>query len=94
MEALLPGYGIRVDSPVLRSSPFLLVTLAFYGHRRDYHLSLQEERKLNLWSLLANAEGRCSRGSSETNLDHDLAILREGGARLCSKVHADLHCRK
>ena len=30
--------------------------------------------------LIANAKGRYSRGSSETILDQDLAVLREGGA--------------
>lgn len=69
-----------IDSPALLSSPFLLVTLAIYGHRRNYHLSPAEEQKLKLWALLANAKGRYSRGSSETILDQDLAILREGGA--------------
>ncbi len=69
-----------IDSPALLSSPFLLVTLSIYGHRRGYHLSPQEAEKLKLWTLLANAKGRYSRGSSETILDQDLAILREGGA--------------
>jgi len=69
-----------IDSPALLSSPFILVTLSIYGHRRNYHLSPQEEKKLKLWTLLANAKGRYSRGSSETLLDQDLAILREGGA--------------
>ena len=31
------------------------------------------------WTLLANAKGRYSRGSSETLLDQDLATLRDGG---------------
>jgi len=69
-----------IDSPALVSSPFLLVTLSIYGHRRGYHLSPQEAEKLKLWTLLANAKGRYSRGSSETILDQDLAILRERGA--------------
>jgi len=69
-----------IDSPALLSSPFMLVTLAIYGHRRNYHLSPHEEQRLKLWTLLANAKGRYSRGSSETILDQDLAILRDGGA--------------
>lgn len=69
-----------IDSPALLSSPFMLVTLAIYGHRRGYVLSPQEADKLKLWTLLANAKGRYSRGSSETILDQDLAILRDGGA--------------
>ncbi|MFN9664625.1 MAG: DUF262 domain-containing protein, partial [Akkermansiaceae bacterium] len=69
-----------IDSPALLSSPFMLVTLAIYGHKRGYVLSPQEADKLKLWTLLANAKGRYSRGSSETILDQDLAILRDGGA--------------
>ena len=69
-----------IDSPALLSSPFMLVTLAIYGDRRGYVLSPQEADKLKLWTLLANAKGRYSRGSSETILDQDLAILRDGGA--------------
>ena len=69
-----------VDSPALLSSPFLLVTLAIFGHRRAYALDPAEAGRLKFWTLLANAKGRYSRGSSETILDQDLASLREGGA--------------
>jgi len=69
-----------IDSPALLSSPFMLVTLSIYGHRRNYHLTPEEENRLKFWTLLANAKGRYSRGSSETLLDQDLAILRGGGA--------------
>lgn len=69
-----------VDSPALVSSPFLLVTLAIFGHRRGYALEPEEANRLKFWTLLANAKGRYSRGSSETILDQDLATLREGGA--------------
>jgi hypothetical protein len=69
-----------VDSPALLSSPFLLVTLAIFGHRRAYALDPAEAGRLKFWTLLANAKGRYSRGSSETILDQDLATLREGGA--------------
>jgi hypothetical protein len=71
--------NVGIDSPALLSSPFLLVTLSIYGHRRAYHLSPREADQLKLWTLLANAKGRYSRGSSESILDQDLAILREGG---------------
>jgi hypothetical protein len=69
----------RIDSPALLSSPFILVTLALYGHKRGYHLSLDEAARLRYWVLAANAKGRYSRGSSETLLDQDLATLRDGG---------------
>lgn len=71
-----------VDSPALLSSPFMLITLAYYGHERDYALSADEEQGLRHWVLVANAKGRYSRGSSETLLDQDLSILKsDGGAK-------------
>ena len=69
----------KIDSPTLLSSPFLLVALSYYGHKRAYKLGKQEAEQIRLWVLIANAKGRYSRGSSETILDQDLAILRQGG---------------
>lgn len=68
-----------IESPVLLSSPFLLVALAYFGHKRDYHISPKESEQLRFWVLVANVKGRFSRGSSETNLDQDLATVRDGG---------------
>jgi hypothetical protein len=74
--------NVMIDSPALLSSPFILITLGFYGHRRNYALSSKESERLRYWVLVANAKGRYSRGSSETILDQDLAILRsDGGAQ-------------
>ena len=67
-----------IDSPVLLSSPFLLVTLAYFGHKRDYQLVPEESDRLRFWALLANAKGRYSRDCRETILDQDLAILKQG----------------
>ena len=39
----------------------------------------QRHDRLRYWVLVANAKGRYSRGSSETILDQDLAILKQGG---------------
>ncbi|WP_057392458.1 GmrSD restriction endonuclease domain-containing protein [Pseudomonas aeruginosa] len=71
--------NLGIDSPALLSSPFLLVVLAYFGHRRDYALSTEEAHQLRYWALAANAKGRFSRGSSETILDQDLATIRNGG---------------
>jgi hypothetical protein len=68
-----------IDSPALLSSPFLLVTVAYYGHKRDFVIPAAEAVQLRYWVLAANAKGRYSRGSSETLLDQDLATLRDGG---------------
>jgi hypothetical protein len=68
-----------IDSLALLSSPFLLVTLGYYGHKRKYQIGAEEANHLRHWVLLANAKGRYSRGSSETLLDQDLATLRQDG---------------
>lgn len=68
-----------IDSPALLSSPFLLITVAFYGDTRGYELSPSEAERLRYWALIANAKGRYSRGSSESLLDQDIAIVRGGG---------------
>ena len=67
-----------IDSPALLSSPSLLVTLGYYGHKRHYQIDANEAQKLRDWALIANAKGRYSRGSTETLLDQDLATLRQG----------------
>lgn len=71
--------NVGIDSPALLSSPFLLVTLGYYGHTRDYRIPPKEAQKLRYWVLVANVKGRYSRGSSETLLDQDLLTLRQGG---------------
>lgn len=69
-----------IENLALLSSPFLLITLAFYGHKRDYAISPEESRRLRYWVLVANAKARYARGSSETFLDQDLGTLpNEGG---------------
>ena len=78
-----------IDSPALLSSPFLLVTLAYYGHKRDYNVSSEESDLLRFWVLLANAKGRYSRGSSEALLDQDLTTLKkgDGAPELIDRLH-------
>jgi len=71
--------NLKIGGPALLSSPFILITLAYFGHKRDYALLPEESERLHLWALLANAKGRYSRGSSETLLDQDIATLRNGG---------------
>lgn len=68
-----------IESPALLSSPFLLVALSYFGHKRGYQISAPEADVLRHWVLLANAKGRYSRGSTETLLDQDLATVRGGG---------------
>ncbi len=68
-----------IDGPALMSSPYLLVTLGYFGHTRHYQIAAGEAQLLRQWVLVANAKGRYSRGSSETLLDQDLATIRQGG---------------
>ena len=69
-----------IKSTALLSSPSLATAVAYFGHKRNYELSPDETSALRRWSLLANAKGRYSRGSSETILDQDLATIRDGGS--------------
>ncbi|MBQ6655821.1 MAG: DUF262 domain-containing protein [Ottowia sp.] len=71
--------NLGIDSPALLSSPFLLIVVAYLGHRRNYALSTDEAQQLRYWALTANAKGRFSRGSAESILDQDLATIRDGG---------------
>ncbi len=70
--------NVGIDSPALLSSPFLLIALGLFGHRRDYALTEDDARSLRYWARIANAKGRYSRGSSETLLDQDLSTIRAG----------------
>lgn len=68
----------KIDSPALLSSPFLIITVAYFGHALNYHLSPEEAAQLRYWVLVANAKARYSRGSSETFLDQDIAAIKKG----------------
>lgn len=72
--------NLGIDSPALLSSPFLLVTAAYWAYQRDYKIESRDTASFQKWFLIANAKGRYSRGSSETLLDQDLAAIRLGGA--------------
>lgn len=69
--------GIEDES--LLSSPVFFITIAFFAHMRDQNLSSADERGLLYWLYAANARGRYSRGSSETILDQDLALIKQRG---------------
>lgn len=69
--------NVGIDSPVLLSSPFIVITLAYYAYLRNYNIDQEDASLLCYWVLLANAKGRYSRGSSETILDQDLSTLKQ-----------------
>lgn len=68
-----------IGSPALLASPFLLVALGYFGHKRGYAVSASDAEDLRRWVLVANAKGRYSRGSTESFLDQDLTLIKEGG---------------
>ncbi len=78
--------NVGIDSPALLSSPFILVTLGYYGYQRRYQIEPEEAQRLRQWILVANTKGRYSRGSSETILDQDLNVLRNGGGPRNSSI--------
>ena len=68
--------GIEDES--LLSSPMFIHTLAAVSRLKDNKLTADEQHALLHWLLVANARGRYSRGSTETLLNEDLAILYRG----------------
>ncbi|MBX3505337.1 MAG: DUF262 domain-containing protein [Parvibaculum sp.] len=72
-------HNVGIDSTALLSSPYLILSLAFFCHTRSYLLEPTESDRLRFWALLANAKGRYSRGSSETILDQDITTIEQHG---------------
>lgn len=68
--------GIEDES--LLSSPMFIHVLAAVSRIKDNKLTAAEQNALLHWLLVANARGRYSRGSTETLLNEDLAILFRG----------------
>ena len=69
--------GIEDES--LLSSPMFLHAIAALSRVKDNRLTADEQRQLLHWLLVANARGRYSRGSTETLLNEDLAIIFRTG---------------
>lgn len=69
--------GIEDES--LLSSPMFFHVIAAVSRKKDNKLSADEQRQLLHWLLVANARGRYSRGSTETLLNEDLAIVFRSG---------------
>lgn len=69
--------GIEDES--LLSSPMFIHVLAAISRIKDNRLTAAEQNNLLHWLLVANARGRFSRGSTETLLNEDLAILFRTG---------------
>lgn len=67
-----------IETPALLTSPYSLIAVAYLAQAREYQLSEREVSALRFWLLVANGRGRYSRGSSESYLDQDLAMIRDG----------------
>jgi hypothetical protein len=68
-----------VEDESLLSSPMFLHVLAVVSRVKDNKLTAAEQNSLLHWLLVANARGRYSRGSTESLLNEDLAILFKTG---------------
>lgn len=68
-----------IEDETLLSSPMFLHALAALSRVKDNKLTGEEQRQLLHWLLVANAKGRYSRGSTETLLNEDLAIIFRKG---------------
>jgi hypothetical protein len=69
----------KVDSRALMSSPYFLHTISFWIETQNYKVTKAQERDMVKWFHVANTKARYSRGSSETILDQDLTVIRNGG---------------
>jgi len=69
--------GIEDES--LLSSPMFVHVLAAVSRKKDNKLTAGEQNALLHWLLVANARGRYSRGSTESLLNEDLAIVFRSG---------------
>lgn len=67
-----------IEDPALLSSPYALLLIAYLAEKRDHILPKEEASALRLWLQIGNGRGRYSRGSSESYLDQDLALVRAG----------------
>jgi len=64
-----------IEDGSLLSSPMIILAIAAFGAAKNYGLSPKEQDELRRWVLVASARGHLSRGSTETLLDQDLAIM-------------------
>lgn len=67
-----------IEDPALLSSPYALLLIGYLAEMRAQSLNPDETNLLRLWLQIGNGRGRYTRGSSETYLDQDLALIRDG----------------
>ena len=69
-----------IEDESLLASPLLILAVAAFGSVHKYKVTAGEEADLLRWVLTANARGHFSRGSSESILDADLAVIFRDGS--------------
>ena len=72
--------NVRVENIRLLSSTFLIIPIAYYAWQKNEQLNDKEVNQLLLWFYVAHMKGRYSKGSSESILDSDLNIIKNGGS--------------
>jgi hypothetical protein len=77
INLLRTNAGIEDES--LLSSPMFIHVIAAISQVKDNKLTQAEQQALLHWLLVANARGHFSRGSTETLLNEDLAIIFRSG---------------
>jgi len=83
-------YNCGITSPTLFSSSLLIPNISYVAIKNNFKLNHEQSEKLKKWTLIANAKGRYSRSSSESILDQDIAVTRDGGQidELISKLES------
>lgn len=71
--------NVGIEDESLLSSPMFVIVLAAVSRVKKNKLTATERNALLYWLLAANARGRYSRGSTESLLNEDLAIIFRSG---------------
>jgi len=85
--------NVRVENIRLLSSTFLIIPIAYYAWQKNEQLNDKEVNQLLLWFYVAHMKGRYSKGSSESILDSDLNIIKNGGSLEHLLEHLKLQVR-
>src|SRR6185437_11981737 len=67
--------NVGIEDGSLLSSPMIILAVGAFGSVKKYKLTPKEQEELRRWALIASTRGHLSRGSTETLLDQDLAII-------------------
>ena len=69
----------EIEDLGLLSSTFIIIPVSYFSTLKEERLNMEEEKDLIKWIYLSNAFSNYS-SSSETTLNSELKILREGGS--------------